>query len=287
MTEAAAWKRRDAALYGELPRRYTRYVERLGAHVVSELVRLAAPRPGERVLDVGSGTGCASVAFARVVTPGGHVLGVDHSRPCVERAATLAPPALALEYRAMDAEALELPAASFDVVTCFSALFHFPRPERALAEMRRVLAPGGRLVLSWHAHDRTPAARRPPPGALVAPGCLESLCARHLPELAEPAVAPWSTTGGAERLRSALGTSGLRVERESWVGRDVVWHDPAEFFEVQAMVSSELRARMSAAEPSAREALRSEFCRLAGRAQAAGGQLLYPFGAVCLRAQPL
>jgi len=58
-------------------------------------------------------------------------------------------------FERMDAEALDLPTAAFDVVLCSLGLMYMPDPERALAEMRRVLRPGGRLALSiWGERSR-------------------------------------------------------------------------------------------------------------------------------------
>lgn len=58
-------------------------------------------------------------------------------------------------FMRMDAEALELPDASFDVVLCALGLMYVPDPERALREMRRVLRPGGRIVLAvWGERSR-------------------------------------------------------------------------------------------------------------------------------------
>ena len=65
----ARWKERDAELYGGLPPRYSDYVQKIGAHIVAEIVRLAAPRPGERALDIGAGTGTATTALARALAP--------------------------------------------------------------------------------------------------------------------------------------------------------------------------------------------------------------------------
>jgi ubiquinone/menaquinone biosynthesis C-methylase UbiE len=115
----------------------------------AELMTLAAPAPGERVLDVACGTGLVTLAAARAVGPHGRVLGVDLSGAMVEAAAQRAAQQ-GLDnttFARMDAEALELPAAGFDVVLCALGLMYMPNPAQALREMRRVLRPGGRLGL--------------------------------------------------------------------------------------------------------------------------------------------
>lgn len=110
--------------------------------------------PGEQVLDVACGTGLVSFDAARAVGPRGRVLGVDLSDRMVEAAARRA----ALwrlqntRFARMDAQALDLPDASVDVVLCALGLMYFAEAGRALAEMRRVLRPGGRIALAvWGA----------------------------------------------------------------------------------------------------------------------------------------
>jgi len=120
------------------------------ADAQSALLAAAALRSGERVLDVACGTGLVSFAAAQAVGPTGHVLGVDLSGGMVEaaqrRAAQRGVPNA--RFARMDAESLALPDAGVDVVLCALGLMYVPDPEQALREMRRVLRPGGRLVVS-------------------------------------------------------------------------------------------------------------------------------------------
>ncbi len=80
------------------------------------LLAMAALRPGEQVLDVACGTGLVSFDAAQAVQPGGRVLGIDLSDRMVDAARRRAAPNV--EFARMDAEQLELPDASFDVVLC-------------------------------------------------------------------------------------------------------------------------------------------------------------------------
>jgi SAM-dependent methyltransferase len=111
-----------------------------------ELARLA---PGERVLDVASGTGLIAFDAAWEVGAEGAVLGVDISGEMVEAAGRRAAACgLAnVRFARMDAEALDLPDASFDVALCGLGLMYAPDPVKALDEMRRVLRRGGRAVV--------------------------------------------------------------------------------------------------------------------------------------------
>ena len=120
------------------------------AGVQGELLALAAPAPGEAVLDVACGTGVVSVAAARAVGPAGRVLGVDLADAMV-RASRQRAQGLDLGHAAferMDAEQLQLPDAGFDLALCALGLMYVPDPDAALRELQRVLRPGGRAVLA-------------------------------------------------------------------------------------------------------------------------------------------
>jgi len=120
------------------------------AEARSRLLACAAPACGERVLDIACGTGLVAFAAAQVVGPAGHVVGVDISERMVEAARQRArdrnlPNATFLR---MEMGSLALPDASFDVATCALGLMYAPNPEVALAELRRVMRPGGRVVIA-------------------------------------------------------------------------------------------------------------------------------------------
>jgi demethylmenaquinone methyltransferase / 2-methoxy-6-polyprenyl-1,4-benzoquinol methylase len=105
---------------------------------------LAALGPGDSALDVACGTGDLAIELARRVGTGGEVIGSDFSDEMLERARAKAP-GLAWEW----GNALELPYASgrFDAATVGFGARNFSDLERGLAEMTRVVKPGGRVVV--------------------------------------------------------------------------------------------------------------------------------------------
>ena len=114
------------------------------------LVDLAALPPGAQVLDVATGTGWAALAAAQHVGPTGRVLGVDLAPELLERARQKVAAAglTHVEFRAGDAQRLDLGDQTFDVVLCASALFFVPDMLAALREWHRVLKPGGQVGFS-------------------------------------------------------------------------------------------------------------------------------------------
>jgi ubiquinone/menaquinone biosynthesis C-methylase UbiE len=105
-------------------------------------------RPGERVLDVGCGSGVVTRDVAARIRPGGRVVGLDPNRAFLVVARELAGAAGVLEdveFRHGDARALPFGDAEFDAALAVTALSHVPEGERAIPEMARVVRPGGRV----------------------------------------------------------------------------------------------------------------------------------------------
>lgn len=105
--------------------------------------------PGESALDVCCGTGDLAFELARRVAPGGHVVGCDFSEPMLDLAREKARERAAAGVRFEWADALTLPydAGRFDAVTVGFGVRNLADLERGLAEMARVLRPGGRMVV--------------------------------------------------------------------------------------------------------------------------------------------
>ena len=118
------------------------------------LVQAAGVRPGLRLLDVACGTGLAASAAA---SAGARVTGLDFSPAMIVMAQSLHPD---IEFRTGDAEALPFGDASFEAVIANFGIHHVEHPERAMAEARRVLTPGGAFAFTFWADRQENAAWR-------------------------------------------------------------------------------------------------------------------------------
>jgi SAM-dependent methyltransferase len=145
--------------------------------VAGRLVRFAGIRAGEAVLDVGTGTGVVAITVARA---GAQVKALDLTPELLVEARANARIAgqEQIEWTEGDAEQLPYPDASFDVVLSQFGHMFAPRPDVVIAQMRRVLRPGGRIAFTtWppeHLVGRFFAfvgrhSPPPPPGAAPPP----------------------------------------------------------------------------------------------------------------------
>jgi ubiquinone/menaquinone biosynthesis C-methylase UbiE len=144
-----AFKDFEAAGWSDNAPGYGRLTGRITARVADALLDATGVRSGTRVLDVGCGCGdlCAAAA-AR----GARVVGVDLAEGML-RAAREAHPDL--DLRRADAEDLPFADASFDAALAAFVVNHLPHPERGAAELRRVVAPGGRVAVAmWDRPER-------------------------------------------------------------------------------------------------------------------------------------
>ncbi|HWH30347.1 MAG TPA: methyltransferase domain-containing protein [Mycobacteriales bacterium] len=122
------------------------FVPAIGTPFARRLLATAGLAPGERVLDVACGTGLVTRLAAEAVGAEGSVAGLDPTPGMLQLARSLSP--TGIEWYEAPAEAMPLPDAAFDVVLCSMGLQFFEDKVQGLREMRRVLRPGGRAVIS-------------------------------------------------------------------------------------------------------------------------------------------
>jgi SAM-dependent methyltransferase len=160
---------RDASLQGweEAASGWVRSEESIrafGAPVSHWLIEAALPQPGETVLELAAGLGETGLLAAELVAPVGGAIISDQAEAMLagarERAAALR--LGNVEFKVLNAEWIDLPLASVDVVLCRWGYMLMADPAAALGETRRVLRPGGRLALAvWDALEHNPWAQLP------------------------------------------------------------------------------------------------------------------------------
>ena len=166
----------------------------------AQLLRHAAPRAGEQVLDVGCGGGVTSAAYATEVGPSGQVLGLDVSAVILavarERYAAIAN----LSFALGDAATMPLDAESFDLVSSRFGLMFFADPVAAFTNLRVALRLGGRLAfICWRALDENP---------WMADCTRAAFTVLPRPEPQPPTAPGPFAFADAARLRDILGQSG-------------------------------------------------------------------------------
>ena len=213
-------ERDPAEIYDEL------FVPALFAQWGPRVADAAAVAPGQRVLDVGCGTGVLACAVAERVGPTGHVVGLDPNEQMLAVARRkptgitptgitptgIAPTGIApsgITWRSGRAEALPFKDAGFDAVVSQFALMFFESKPTAIAEMLRVLRPGGRLAVAvWDSLEHAP-------GYLALTEVLQELFGAHV---ARAMHAPFALGDRHELLRFFVGAGAVGAEVQTQPG---------------------------------------------------------------------
>ncbi|CAH0200629.1 Demethylmenaquinone methyltransferase [Arthrobacter sp. Bi26] len=228
---------------GNAAENYERYfVPAIGAPFATVLLGAAALQVGERVLDIACGTGVVTRLAAEQVGPKGAVAGLDVNPAMLAVARSVPSSGAAIEWHEANAESLPLADGSFDVVVSSLGLQFVADKASALREMRRVLAPEGRLAIAT-------VGPTPPLFAI-----LEQALARHVkPEVAAFMQAVFSLykPQELETLTSSAGfrNAGVRSETLS-----LTLPEPREFL-WQYVHSTPLAAAVAQIDDEARAAL--------------------------------
>jgi SAM-dependent methyltransferase len=131
--------------------------ESLLGPIADVLIARARPKPGERVLDVGCGSGATTFAFAKAVAPDGSALGLDVSEPMLSQARAFAPKGLPLDFVLADATVHPFEPASFDLLASRFGVMFFADPIASFTNLRRALKSSGRLAFAcWRQPKENP-----------------------------------------------------------------------------------------------------------------------------------
>ena len=192
-------------------------IERAIAEVGKITLAAAAAKSGERVIDVGCGTGGTTQALAEAVGPTGHVLGVDISKTLVGEAQSQRVPNAT--FVVGDATTHPFDAAAHDLVFSRFGVMFFGDPVAAFRNLQRALKPTGRLVfVCWRTPQENPWGLVPVRAA-----------APHLPPMPrpgpeDPGQYSFGDRARVERILKESGFGAIRLEpldRPIWMGADV------------------------------------------------------------------
>ena len=242
--------------------------QRAAQPVSMAMIDLLGPQPGQSVVELAAGPGDTGLLIAELVQPGGRVIVTDAAEAMVEAAKRRAEELgiTNVEARPMDAEWIDLDAASVDGVVARWGYMLLADPESALRDTRRVLKQGGKVVLAaWHDPDANPwlsainkemvargHAEKSPPG--------------------EPGPFAFSEPGTIERLLESAGFDEIVVDT---VDFSFPFESTDAHWDHQLDLSTRLRDQVKELSPAEHTALRDGIdARLADNTQADGSVVL-------------
>ncbi len=196
---------------------------------------LAEIQPGQQVLDVATGIGEPAVTAARRVGPAGRVIAIDITPQMLEiaRMRTTELGLDQIDFREMDAEALDLPENSFDIILCRFGLMFLPNLQIDLSQMRRLLLPDGRLIAAvWGLPQKVPFASIP-----VSVALRELHVPPPPPEM--PGLFRLADVGALEQLLGQAGFMQVYIEP---VILTFEWFSPDEFVSFHQEILTQLNA---------------------------------------------
>ena len=175
--------------------------------VADLVIDRARIRAGERVLDVGCGSGSTSFAFARAVGPSGHVMGIDISAPMLARAREVTPTGAPVEFVLADATIHSFAPEDFDLLASRFGVMFFADPALSFANMRKAMRRSGRLAFAcWREARQNPFFMTP----------LQAVY-QHVPKM--PQVGPedpgpfsFASEARVQRVLGAAGFSNVAME---------------------------------------------------------------------------
>jgi SAM-dependent methyltransferase len=256
--ERELWSGRAAA--------YERGFARLTAHAAGPLLDAAGVGPETRLLDIGTGPGVVAAA-AR----GARVTAVDAEPSMAEAAARNVP---GLDVRVAVLPDLPLPDGEFDAVTGNFVIHATGDPAAVLAELRRVLRPGGRLALTTWADP-------PPPVLGIGREAIHAAGVPWPPDIPAAPFRPYQSPAAFAALLVGTGFAQVSAQLLSWEHRV----DPGEWWEVYRSRVGSSGVVIAQQDDATIERIKNEFDRLAAGYAAGDGMIALPATAVLATGQ--
>lgn len=170
----------------------------ISGQFIPRLLQAARVGPGQRVLDVATGTGAAAEAALDAIGPSGSLVATDVAPAMLEKARVRLGTRPNASFGIEDGQNLSFPDRDFDAVVCAMGLMLFPCPDRGLAEFRRVLRDGGWVAVSVNTVPERAFVTR-----------VDAIIGRHAPERAATA-ARYFCLGNAQTLDNLFVAAGFR-----------------------------------------------------------------------------
>jgi len=175
--------------------------------VADLLIDRAQAKAGERIIDVGCGSGAVAIELAQQVGPGGHVMGIDISGPMLARARQTAPAGLPVDFVLADATVYPFEPKSLDLLVSRFGVMFFADPALSFANMRKALKPSGRLAFAcWREPRQNPFFMTP----------LQAVY-QHVPKLPpqgpeDPGPFSFASQARVHRILGEAGFKGIAME---------------------------------------------------------------------------
>ncbi len=235
---AAGWGERRAKL------------QQAAAPVSHWLVEAIRPQPGHTVLELAAGPGDTGMLAAELIAPAGTLICSDAAEPMLDVARARAQELglLNVDFRTLDAEWIDLDAASVDAVLCRWGYMLLADPAAALAESRRVLRPGGRLALAaWDTAERNP-------WAAVGSEEMQRVVGGPEPEPGQPGMFGFALPGRIEELVHGAGFTEVAVDAVEF---EFAYADLDEWWEDRIALSVPFADALGRLDPGRRDRVRA------------------------------
>lgn len=254
---AAGWRERRAQL------------QQAAAPVSQWLVEAIEPQPGQTVLELAAGPGDTGMMAAELIAPGGTLICSDVAEPMLdvarERAQELG--VENVEFRTLNAEWIDLEAASVDAVLCRWGYMLLADPAAALRETRRVLRPGGRVAFAvWGSGEENEWAS-------LATEEMQRVVGGPEPPPEQPGMFALSAPGRIEALVDDAGFTELELDAIEF---DFTFADLDEWWEDRVTLSIPFADALAELDPEARERLRAAIDERLAKYARADGSLRLP-----------